>query len=93
MSLKMAIQLGFNFYSFYASLNSCTCFPNCVWKLFCEYKRGLEESFRHPKIDGDYFSNILSGDVYKIVCDNTTEHSHNFWHPLSSLYYLQEQHR
>jgi len=34
MSLKMAIQLGFSFYSFYASLNSCSYFPNYVWKLF-----------------------------------------------------------
>lgn len=63
----MVIQVRFNFYSFYEPLSSYTCFLNCVQKLFHEKrKRGLEGSFRHTKTDGDCFSNILSGDVYKI---------------------------
>lgn len=67
MSQKMAVQLGFNFYGFYESLSSCTCFPNYIQKRFLEWrKRELEESFRHIKIDGYYFSNIPSGDVCKI---------------------------
>lgn len=54
MSLKMAVQLGFNFYSFFMShFVSLLVFQTGSY--YMNGERGLEENFTHTKIDGDNF--------------------------------------